>query len=62
VAAALADSDVPQKCVEMTQFNMGTGERKVLKLVQSGDGQLNCAYQSTDTVADDDNTQRLAGE
>jgi hypothetical protein len=34
VAAALADSDVPQKCVEMTQFKTGTGERKVLKLVQ----------------------------
>jgi hypothetical protein len=48
VAAALADSDVPQKCVEMTQFKMGTGERKVLKLVPSGDGQLNCAYQSID--------------
>jgi hypothetical protein len=48
VAAALADSDVPQKCVEMT----GTGEGKVLKLVQSGDGQLNCAYQSTDTSSD----------
>jgi hypothetical protein len=43
VAAALADSDVSQKCVEleMTQFKAGTltGERKVLKLVPSGDGQ-----------------------
>jgi hypothetical protein len=56
VAAALADSDVPQKCVEMTQFKMGTDsdERKVLKLVPSGDGQLNCAYQSTDNVAEND--------
>ena len=50
VAAALANSDVPQKCVDMTQFkdSEGTGERKVLKLVRSGDGQLNCAYQSID--------------
>ena len=47
VAAALADSDVPQKCVEMTQFKaLGSGEGKVLKLVTTGDGQLNCAYQS----------------
>ena len=46
VAAALADSDVLQKCVEMTQFK--AGERKVMKLVSSGDGQLNCAYQSID--------------
>ena len=46
VAAALANSDVPQKCVEMTQFKVG--ERKVLKLVTSDDGQLNCAYQSID--------------
>ena len=49
VAAALADSDAPQKCVDMTQFEAaGTGERKVLKLVTTGDGlgQLNCAYQS----------------
>ena len=44
VAAALADSDVPQKCVEMTQCKVGTEKRKVLKLVPSGDGQLNCAY------------------
>ena len=36
MAAALADSDVPQKCVEMTQFKVG--RRKVLKLVASGDG------------------------
>ena len=47
VAAALADSDVPQKCVDMTQL-VGAGERKVLKLVPSGDGQLNCVYQSID--------------
>ena len=46
VAAALADSDVPHKCAEMTQFEVDTGERKVLKLVPSGDGRLNCAYQS----------------
>jgi len=49
VAAALADSDVPQKCVDMTQFTgkaAGAEERKVLKLVTSGDGQLNCTYQS----------------
>ena len=47
VAAALADSDAAQKCVEMTPFTTaGTGERKVLKLVTSDDGQLNCAYQS----------------
>jgi hypothetical protein len=46
VAAALAGSDVPQKCEEMTQFKVGTGKRKVLKLVPSGDGQLNCAYQT----------------
>ena len=46
VAAALADSDVPQKCVEMTQMKVGTEERKVLKLVPSGDGRFNCAYQS----------------
>ena len=48
VAAALADSDVPQRCVEATQFMEGTGKRKVLKLFPSGDGQLNCAYQSID--------------
>ena len=50
VAAALADSDVPQKCVEMAQIKVGTvpGERKVLKLVPSGDGRLNCAYQTID--------------
>ena len=47
VAAALADSEVPQKCVDMTQFKAaGTGERKVLKFVTGGDGQLNRAYQS----------------
>ena len=47
VAAALADSDAPQKCVEMSQSKVvGTGERKGLKLVTSDDGQLNCAYQS----------------
>jgi len=50
VAAALAgDSDVSQKCVEMTQLKAGTTEeRKVLKFVTSDDGQLNCAYQSID--------------
>ena len=49
VAAALADSDVPQRCVEMTQhFKADTGEMKVLKLVPSADGRLNCAYQSID--------------
>jgi len=48
VAAALADSDVPQKSVEMMQFKAGAEERKVLKLVPSGDGQLKCAYQSID--------------
>ena len=46
VAAALADSDVPEKCEEITQFKAGMGERKVLRLVPGGDGQLNCAYQS----------------
>ena len=47
VAAALADSDAPQKCVEMSQSKVvGTGERKALKLVTSDDGQVNCAYQS----------------
>ena len=54
VAAALADSDVPQKCVEMTLLKMGTEERKVLKLVPNGEGQLDCAYQSIDTVAEND--------
>ena len=44
VAAALADSDVPQKCVEMTQFKAGMGEGKALKLVPSSDGRLNCTY------------------
>ena len=49
VAAALADSDVPQRCIEMTQhFKADTGEMKVLKLVPSADGRLNCAYQSID--------------
>jgi hypothetical protein len=48
VAAALADSDVPQKSVEMMQFKAGKGERKVLKLVPSDDGRLNCVYQSVD--------------
>ena len=49
VAAALADSDAPQKCVELAQFKAAaTGDRKVLKLVTSSDGQLNCAYQSID--------------
>jgi hypothetical protein len=48
VAAALADSDVPQKSVEMVQFKAGTGERKVLKLVPGGDGRLYCVYESVD--------------
>jgi hypothetical protein len=48
VAAALANSDVPQKCMEMTQFKAGMGERKVLKLVPGGDGQLYCVYESND--------------
>ena len=46
VAAALANSDVPQKCAEMTQFKAGREEMRVLKLVPSGDGGLNCTYQS----------------
>ena len=46
VDAALAGSDVPQKCMEMEKFKADSGERKVLKLVPSGDGQFNCAYQS----------------
>ena len=50
VAAALANSDVPQKSVEMTQFKVGAGdrERKVLKLVPGGDGRLYCVYESVD--------------
>jgi hypothetical protein len=48
VAAALADSDVPRKSVEMTEFKVSTGERKVLKLVPGGDGQLYCVYESVD--------------
>ena len=49
VAAALADSDVPLKSAEMKQFKDGTGERKALKLVLSGDGRLKYAYyQSVD--------------
>jgi hypothetical protein len=48
VAAALADSDVPQKCMEMTQFKAATGETKVLKLVPSANGRVNCTYQSID--------------
>ena len=48
VAAALADSDVPQKSAEMAQFKAGTGERKVLKLVPGGDGQLYCVYENVD--------------
>jgi len=48
VAAALADSDVPQKSVEMTQFKAGMGERKVLKLIPGGDGRLYCVYESVD--------------
>jgi hypothetical protein len=48
MAAALADSDVPQKCVEMTQFKAGMGERKVLKLVPGGEGRPYCVYESID--------------
>jgi len=48
VAAALADSDVSQKSVEMTQFKAGMGERKVLKLVPGGDGRLYCVHESVD--------------
>jgi hypothetical protein len=48
VAAALADSDVPQKSVEMAQFKAGMGERKVLKLVPGGNGRLYCVYESID--------------
>ena len=48
VAAALADSDVSQKSLEITQFKDGMRERKVLKLVPSDDGRLKCAYQSID--------------
>jgi hypothetical protein len=48
MAAALADSNVPQKCVELTQFKEGMGERKVLKLVPGGDGRLYCVYESND--------------
>jgi len=48
VAAALADSDVPQNSVEMTQFKAGMGKRKVLKLVPGGDGRLYCVYESVD--------------
>ena len=41
VAAALANSDVLQKCEEMTQFKADMRERKVvLKMVPNGDGQL----------------------
>jgi len=48
VAAALADSDVPQNSVEMTQFKAGMGKRKVLKLVPGSDGRLYCVYESVD--------------
>ena len=48
VAAALADSDVPQKSVEMTELKAGTGDRKVLKLVTGGDGRLYCVYETVD--------------
>ena len=48
VAAALADSDVPQKSVAMIQSKASTGERKVLKLVPGGDGRLYCVYESID--------------
>ena len=46
VAAALADSDAPQKSVEMARFKAGVGERKRLKLVLGGDGRLYCVYES----------------
>jgi len=45
VAAALADSDVPQKSVEMAQFK---GEKKVLKLIPGGDERLYCVFESID--------------
>jgi hypothetical protein len=48
VAAALANSDVPQKSVEITHFKASTGEGKVLKLVPGDDGQLYCVYESVD--------------
>ena len=48
VAAALADSDLPQKSVEMAQLKAGTGKRKVLKLIPSGDGRLYCVYEIID--------------
>jgi hypothetical protein len=48
LAAALADSDVLQKCMKMMRFKAGMGERKVLKLVPGGDGQLYCVYESKD--------------
>jgi len=48
VAAALADSNFPQKSAEMIQFKASTGERKVLKLVPGGDGRLYCVYESVD--------------
>ena len=47
MVAALADSDLPRKSLEMTQFKAGK-ERKVLKLVPGGDGQLYCVYESVD--------------
>ena len=48
ISAALSDSDMPRICMEMTQLEEGTGEKRVLKLVPSGDsdGQFNCAYQN----------------
>ena len=51
LAAALVDSDMPQKCaeiLEMRQFMADTGEKKVLKVIPSDDDdeQFNCAYQS----------------
>jgi hypothetical protein len=48
VAAALADSDVLQKSVEMMQVKAGMEERKVLKLVPGGDGRPYCVYESID--------------
>ena len=40
VAAALADSDVLQKSVDITLFRKGMGKGKVLKLVPTDDGRL----------------------
>ncbi|KDR70927.1 hypothetical protein GALMADRAFT_254532 [Galerina marginata CBS 339.88] len=47
VAAALADSNAPQMFVEKQRL-AGAGERKILRLVRSDKGGLNCTYQSVD--------------